>query len=104
MRRFAIVCFALSVAPSAFAQMTGNDLPSYCKVVSEASTPTLLARTQSVPRAQPEALMQGMTDPTSIRMVKEVIAFAYAHPAGKPVETLRAELRDQCLAKKIFVQ
>jgi hypothetical protein len=104
MRRFAIVCFALSVAPSAFAQMTFNDLPSYCKAASEASTPTLLARTQNVPRAQAEALMQGMTDPQSIRMVKEVIAFAYSHPAGTPVEALRTELREECLAKKIFVQ
>jgi hypothetical protein len=104
MRRFAIVCFLLSVSPSALAQMTFNDLPSYCKAMSEASTPTLLARTQNIPRAQAEALMQGMTDPASIRMVKEVIAFAYLHPAGTPIETLRSDLRDQCIAKKIFVQ
>ncbi len=104
MRRFAIVCFLLSVPSSAFAQMTFNDLPSYCKTMSEASTPTLLARTQNIPRAQAEALMQGMTDPTSIRMVKEVIAFAYLRPAGTAIETLRSDLREQCIAKKIFVQ
>jgi hypothetical protein len=84
--------------------MTFNDLPSYCKAMSEASTPTLLARTQNIPRAQAEALMQGMTDPASIRMVKEVISFAYLHPVGTPIETLRSDLRDQCIAKKIFVQ
>jgi hypothetical protein len=104
MRRFAIFCFVLLVAPSAFAQMTFNDLPSYCKAASEASTPTLLARTQNIPRAQAEALMQGMTDPAAIRMVKEVIAFAYSRPAGTPIETLRSDLREQCIAKKIFVQ
>jgi hypothetical protein len=86
------------------AQMTFNDLPSYCKAVSEASTPTLLARTQNMPRSQAEALMQGMTDPAAIRMVKEVIAFAYLRPAGTPVEALRAELKEQCLARKIFTQ
>jgi hypothetical protein len=104
MRRFVIFCFALSVAPSAFAQMTFNDLPSYCKAASEASAPTLLARSQNIPRAQAEAMMQGMTDPAAIRMVKEVIAFAYSRPAGTPVETLRSDLREQCIAKKIFVQ
>jgi hypothetical protein len=104
MRRFAIFCFVVSFAPSAFAQMTFNDLPSYCKAASEASTPTLLARTQNIPRSQAEALMQGMTDPVAIRMVKEVIAFAYSRPAGTPIETLRSDLRDLCVAKKIFVQ
>ncbi len=104
MRCFAIFCFVLSVAPSAFAQMTFNDLPSYCKAASEVSTPSLLARTQNIPRAQADALMQGMTDPVAIRMAKEVIAFAYSRPAGTPIETLRSDLREQCIAKKIFVQ
>lgn len=102
--RTGIVLFCLVVAAPALAQMTFNDLPSYCKAASEASTPTLLARTQNIPRSQAEALMQGMTDPAAIRMVKEVIAFAYARPAGTPVEALRAELREQCIARKIFAQ
>jgi hypothetical protein len=101
--RTAILLLCL-VARPALAQMTFNDLPSYCKAASEASSPTLLARTHNVPRSQAEALMQGMTDPSSIRMVKEVIAFAYAHPAGTPVDALRAELNEQCIARKIFVQ
>jgi hypothetical protein len=58
----------------------------------------------AIPRAQAEALMLGMTDPAAIRMVKEVIAFAYSRPAGTPIETLRSDLREQCIAKKIFVQ
>jgi len=86
--RFASLCAALSAAPAA-AQMTFSDLPSYCRAMSEASSPTLLARTQNIPRSQAEALMQGMTDPASIRMVREVITFAYSRPAGTPVETLR---------------
>jgi hypothetical protein len=46
--------------------------------------------------------MQGMTDPLAIRMAKEVIAFAHSRPAGTPVEALGAELKEQCMARKIF--
>jgi hypothetical protein len=45
-----------------------------------------------------------MTDPTAIKMVREVIAFAYSRPAGTSIEQLRAELNNQCLERKIFVQ
>ncbi len=94
----------LIVATPSFGQMTFTGLPSYCRAMSEAATPTLLARTQNVPRAQAEALMQGMTDSTSIRMVREVIAFAYSRPASMSLESMRSELRELCMAKKVFVQ
>jgi hypothetical protein len=94
----------LAASAPALAQMTFNDLQSYCKAASEASTPTLLARTQNIPRSQAEALAQGMTDPAAIKMVREVIAFAYSQPARTPVEQLLAALNLQCLARKIFVQ
>jgi hypothetical protein len=95
----------LSVAVQpAWSQMTFNDLGSYCKAASEVSTPSLLARSQNIPRAKAEALMQGMTDPVAIRMVKEVIAFAYSRRAGTSVETLRNDLKEQCMARKIFAQ
>lgn len=68
--------FLCVVASPSLAQMTFNDLPSYCRAMSEASTPTLLARTQGIQRSDAEALMRGMTDPASIRMVKEVIDVA----------------------------
>jgi hypothetical protein len=84
--------------------MTFTDLPSYCTAMSEASSVTLLARVQGVPRSQTEALMQGMTDPAAIRMVKEVIDFAYSQPPGVSIDGMRAELRNRCLAKKIFAQ
>lgn len=103
----AITIFLLlsgTTAQPARSQMTFNDLGSYCNAASEASTPTLLARTQNIPRAQAEALMQGMTDPAAIRMVREVIAFAYSRPAGTPVDALRNDLREQCMARKIFAQ
>jgi hypothetical protein len=48
--------------------------------------------------------MQGMTDPASIRMVKELIEFAYSRPASAKFDALRAELLNLCLARKIFVQ
>jgi hypothetical protein len=45
-----------------------------------------------------------MTDPVAIRMVKELIDFAYSHLANTRLETLKTELLNLCLAKKIFVQ
>jgi hypothetical protein len=89
---------------SASAQMTFNDRPSFCKAASEVSTPSLMARTQNIPRARAEGLMEGMTDPKAILMAKEVIAFAYSQPAGTPVEQLRAELNKRCLARQLFDQ
>ena len=50
------------LSSSAFGQ-TWSDFPSYCRAMSEASMPTLLARTQNVSRAQAETLIQGTTDP-----------------------------------------
>jgi hypothetical protein len=47
--------------------------------------------------------MDGMTDPASIRMVKEVIQFAYSRPA-KSLEALKTELRNLCIARKILVR
>ena len=99
----ALLLMSLAAQP-ARSQMTFNDLGSFCKAASEAATPTLLVRTQNIPRSQAEALMQGMTDPAAIRMVKEVIAFAYSRPAGTSVEALRNDLKEQCLARKIFAQ
>src|SRR4051794_40416527 len=103
-RAAAFAILLCCVSTPSFAQMTFADLPSYCSAMSEASSVTLLARVQGVPRSQAEALMQGMTDPTSIRMVKEVIDFAYSHPAGATIDAMRAELRARCIAKRIFVQ
>jgi hypothetical protein len=105
MRYLAASLLAFSAATgAASAQMTFNNLGEYCKTASEVSTPSLMARTRNLPRSQAEALMSGMTDPAAIRMAQEVVAFAYSHPAGTPVEQLRAELNQQCLARKIFVQ
>jgi hypothetical protein len=98
----AIILWAVTAAAS-FAQ-TFNDLPSYCRAMSETSTPTLLARTQGIQRSEAEGLMQGMTDPASIRMVKELIEFAYSRRASTSLDALRVELLNLCLAKKIFVQ
>jgi hypothetical protein len=94
----------LSLAAPCFAQMTYSDLPSYCRVMSEASSTTLLARTEGVPRAKAEELMREMTDPASIRMVKEVIEYAYSRPATMGIDAMRGELRTLCIARKIFVQ
>jgi hypothetical protein len=100
---FVIVGY-LVLSATAFAQVTYTDLSSYCRDMSEASTNTLLARRQGIARSEAEAMMQGMTDPLAIRMVKEVIDFAYSRPASTSLDALRAELRNLCIAKKIFVQ
>ena len=41
-------------------------------------------------RSEAEAMMAGMTDPVSIRMVKEVIAFAYSRAPTSSLDQLRA--------------
>ncbi len=48
--------------------------------------------------------MRGMTDPLAIRMVKEVLDFAYSRSTTTNLDVLRTELRNLCLEKKIFVQ
>jgi hypothetical protein len=72
--------------------------------MTETSTPTLLARTQGIKRSEAEGLMRDMTDPASIRMVKELIESAYSRPASTKLDTLQTELLKLCLGKKIFDQ
>jgi hypothetical protein len=97
------VCFlVLAWSTPAASQMTFTNRASFCQAMSEASSPTLMARTRNVTRSQSEALMQGMTDPRSIRMVKELLDFAYARPVHSSVDKLQAELRAECLAGRIF--
>ncbi len=93
----------LALPATAFAQ-TYTDLASYCKNMSEVSTATLLARVRGWPRSQAEGAMRGMTDPLAIRMVKEVLDFAYSRSTTTNLDVLRTELRNLCLEKKIFVQ
>jgi hypothetical protein len=97
-------CLRFVLPATAFAQ-TPTDLVSYCQEMTELSTTTLLARTRGYSRLEVEtAGMKGITDPLTIRMIKEVIDFAYSRPAGTNLDALRTELRNLCLAKKIFVQ
>lgn len=102
----AIVWFALSLSGSSFAQTRYPDLASYCRSMSETSSTILQARIEGISRADAEALIvtSGMTDPVSIRLVKEAIQFAYSRPASSDIDAMRAELRALCMAKKIFVQ
>lgn len=104
MRQLSIFCVLFLATGAASSQVTFNNMDDYCTAASEASTPTLLARTQGVSRAEVEAYMNGMTDPVAIRMVKESIAFAYARPAASTLTSLRSELKSLCLARKIFAQ
>ena len=86
------------------AQVNYPDLASYCRAMSETSSTILQARIDGISRSDAEALISGMTDPVSIRLVKEAIQFAYSHPASTDIDVMRAELRALCMAKKIFVQ
>jgi hypothetical protein len=94
----------LVLTASAFAQTYYTDLASYCHHMIEVSTVTLMARTQGISKSEVEDHMRDMTDPLAIRMVKELIEFAYSHPQSSSVDALRIELRNLCLAKKIFAQ
>jgi len=126
----ATVCLLVPMSPTAFAQMTDNDLSSYCQGMSEGWTAILLARTRGIRRSEAEVMLaklqkvecacdqnpacimtcyKALFDPPMetrwfIRMGKEMIDFAYSRPASTSIDVLRAELRNLCLAKKIFVQ
>ena len=96
---------ALTLGASiAAAQMTFNNIESYCTAMSEASSPTLLARTQGITKQKAIDLMQGMTDPQAIRMAKEVVEFAYARPQTSTIGQMRADLKQLCIDRKIFTQ
>jgi len=86
------------------AQMQFNNLEQYCSTVSEASSSTLLARVNGIPKAMAEQYMSGMTDPLAIRMTHEVIDFAYSRPRGMKLDEMRAELKSLCVNRKILVQ
>lgn len=104
MRLFFLTLIAFLAGLTVVRAQMFSDVPSYCRAMAEVASPSLLAREQNIPRSRAEALSQGMTDPAAIRMVKEVLDFAYSRPPGTPVEKLRAELRELCIARKIFVQ
>ncbi|MCP1999162.1 hypothetical protein [Nitrobacter winogradskyi] len=106
MRDIAIATTILAslATPSLSQETTFKDLRSYCHAMSEASSPTLAVRIGGMSRAQAEEQMKGMTDPTAIRMVKEVIDFAYSQPASAGLDAMKAELKNRCISKKIFAQ
>lgn len=98
-----ILAYVVASSPC-YAQMTFSNYASYCSAMSETSTPTLLARTQGMSRSEVEKTMAGMTDPVSIRMVEQLIDYAWSRPATTSIGEMRAELRSLCLARKIFAQ
>jgi len=107
MKRIALtVWFILSLTVPLSAQVNYPNLAAYCRAISETSSTILQARIDGISRADAEGLIMesGMTDPVSIRLVKEAIQFAYSRPASSDIDALRAELRSLCMAKKIFVQ
>jgi hypothetical protein len=103
-KAIAIACVVTALSVPALAQINFNNMESYCAAISDTSSTILVARTNGIQISDAESLLAGMTDPFSIRLVKEALEFAYSRPATRSVESLRAELRNLCLAKKIFVQ
>jgi hypothetical protein len=68
------------------------------------STGAPVARIHGITKSQAIDQMKGMTDPVSIRMVQELIEFAYSRSPKMGFEKMQKELLDMCMAKRIFVQ
>jgi len=81
-----------------------TDYGAYCDAMVQVASPTLQARVSGISKVEAESLMSGMTDPQAIRMVKDVLDFAYSKPIGTTVDVMRSELKELCLHNKIFVQ
>ena len=81
-----------------------TDYGAYCDAMVQVASPTLQARISGISKAEAESLMSGMTDPQAVRMVKEVLDFAYSKPMTTTVDVMRSELKELCLHNKIFVQ
>lgn len=96
--------FLVAAATALSAQMTFRTVEEYCSAMAEVSTPTLMTRVNGISKKDAIEMMRGMTDPKSIRMVNEVLDYAYSKPASVPLDQMRVELRKLCLDRKIFVQ
>ena len=94
-------CF---MATTVWAGPQFSDYAKYCEIASQATSSTLAARVGGMSRADAVALMEGMTDPLAIRMVKESIEFAWSQPPAMGVDAMRSELKRRCLAREVFVQ
>lgn len=94
----------LSLVTSVAAAQTFTTIDAYCAAMSEASTPTLRTRAAGVSKQQAVDLMRGMMDPKSIKMVKELIEFAYSEPQGSTLDQMQARLKQLCVSRKIFAQ
>lgn len=81
-----------------------KNINEYCEAMAQASSVTLVFRTTGQPKQRALDETKLMTDPTAIRMVKEVIEFAYSRPLGSSVDSLRADLKKLCIERKVFAQ
>jgi hypothetical protein len=104
MARFLGALLAMFVFQNSVLAQTFTDYGAYCDAMAEVASPTLQARASGISKAQAASLMNGMTDPQAIRMVNEVLDFAYSKPVGTTVEAMRSELKILCRQKKVFVQ
>ncbi len=104
MMRTLIALFAVASSFTFATAQSYWNIDSYCAAMIEFSTPTLVAQVEGKPKQEMIEMMEGMTDPKSIRMVLELIEFASSRPREMKVSAMRAELRELCIERKIFVQ
>lgn len=88
---------------AASAQQTFDTYEGYCNGMVQASALGLTAMISGISKAEAIDEMSTLTDPASIRMVKELIKFYYDHKQPIVPDSLRSELLSLCLSKKIFV-
>lgn len=88
---------------AASAQQTFSTYEDYCNGMVRVSALGLTAMISGLSKAEAIDEMSTLTDPASIRMVKELIAFYYDHKQPVAPSSLRSELLSLCLSKSIFV-
>ena len=105
MFRTILVPFALiaGICP-AFCQQTFSSYDDYCKAMVYTSTPLLIAKLSVMSKSEALKPVQEMTDSSSIKMVTELVEFAYGYNKNSKLESLQNELLNKCMAKQIFVQ
>lgn len=95
------IALTLMLSLPAYADIQVGSLEEYCTVVTESASPMLVYRTYFKPKSEAEENLQGFTDQRAIQMAQDIIDYAYAQPAGTPIDMLKFGLSKKCLTKQL---